>query len=353
MNVAIIEIGGSHDECILTQVKGLKEANCRVIFCGTKDIYERNSQFQSHFDDFYEVKLTGKKGADFKEMRVLNNWLKKQNVEKVICNTAQGGHIRNLAVISLGNSIQYYGVLHTTKKIPDSFTQKVISLKIKNYFVLNDTLLEKIPPQKKLTIGSFYPIDFPHFDQSIDKKGKKIVTMIGGVENRRKDLKGFIEFARNSPDDIQFVFLGKSDSTKEEVIEFKSQIEKFQLEEKIKLFDHFISEETFDAYLKSTDLILPLVHPNTPSAVEYFNRQIPGSINIAFSYKIPMLIEKSYSSWEDFKTGCMFYDSATMNNTLESFFEHQSRLKNEIGSNPKFSASLQRKNFATQVLGKK
>ncbi|HZH70420.1 MAG TPA: hypothetical protein VFD80_08225, partial [Flavobacteriaceae bacterium] len=145
--IAVLEVGESHDECILSQVKGLKEKGCELIFCGRKTVYQRNSLFKTFFDAFYEVEVTGKKG-DFKKIRTLNRWLKQQKVEKVICNTAQGGHIRNLALLALTNDIKYYGILHTIKKIPGSFTQKIISLKIKHYFVLNDTLLTKIPPQK-------------------------------------------------------------------------------------------------------------------------------------------------------------------------------------------------------------
>lgn len=348
--IAILELAKSHDECILSQVKGLKEKGCEIIFCGSKAVFQRNTLFKALFDTFYEVNLTGNKKSDFNEIKALNKWLKAEDVEKVICNTAQGNQIRNLALISLFNSIQYYGILHTIKKIPDSFTQKIISLKIKNYFVLNDTLLERIPPQKKLTINSFYPLDYPNFDESIEKNGKWRITIIGGVENRRKDLKGFINFAKKTSKKVQFVFLGFSDFKKEEVIAFKEQIDALKLNDKILLFNHFVSEEMFDAYLKETDLILPLVHPNTPSADEYFNRQISGAINIAFSYKIPMLIHKNYQDWEDFQTGCIFYDLPEMNSSLGRFFEEHKALKNELKDNPKFSAILQRERFASLVI---
>ena len=348
--IAILELAKSHDECILSQVKGLKENDCEVIFCGSKTVFQRNSLFKALFDTFHEVHLTGHKRNDFNEIKALNKWLKAEYVKKVICNTAQGSQIRNLALISLFNSIQYYGILNKIKKIPDSFTQKIISLKIKNYFVLNGTLLKRIPPQKKLTINSFYPLDYPNFEESIEKNGKWRITIIGGVENRRKDLKGFINFAKKTSEKVQFVFLGFSDFKKEEVVTFKEQIDAHKLNDKILLFDHFVSEEMFDAYLKDTDLILPLVHPNTPSADEYFNRQISGAINIAFSYKIPMLIHKNYQGWEDFQTGCIFYDLPEMNSSLESFFEKHETLKNELENNPKFSAMLQRKRFASLVI---
>ncbi|PKR82035.1 hypothetical protein CW751_01480 [Brumimicrobium salinarum] len=348
--IAIIEIGGSHDECILSQVLGLKEQGCEVYFFGNEEIYLRNTYFKSLFDGFYKVELSGKTRADVNAMVRLKKQLKQKGISKVICNTAQGGHIRNLMLISLFSPIKFYGILHTIKKIPNSFTQKIISLKIKNYFVLNDTLLAKIPEQKHLTINSFYPLDYPNFDERIEKTRKWRVTIIGGVENRRKDLDGFINIAKQANKDISFVFLGKSDVKNTEVVDFIEKLKENQLFDQVKLFDSFISEELFDAYLQNTDLILPLVHPHTPSADEYFNRQISGAINVAFSYSIPMLIHQQYAYWEDFSKGCLFYDLANVSETLTKFFTHHQAYKKALQSHPKFSADLQRKRFSSLII---
>src|SRR5690606_8900522 len=137
--VAIIEIGGSHDECILSQVIALKNAGTHVTFCSTIDLWKRNPKFQSLFDDFYAVNFPKTAFGDFQEIVKLNRWFSKNGISSVICNTAQGGHIRNLCLTS-SRKVQFFGIIHTIKMLQGSFTQRLISRKIKTYFVLNDTL---------------------------------------------------------------------------------------------------------------------------------------------------------------------------------------------------------------------
>lgn len=351
IKVAIVEIGGSHDECILSQLIALKERNCYVAFCGTIEVYERNSKFAELFNEFYEVKFPKTMMGDFKTMKKLNKWFMLNDITKVIANTAQGGHIRNLALTSYRKTT-FYGIVHTIKMFDGSFTQGLISRKIKNYFVLNDTLLERIPDKNGLSIHSFYPLDYPQFDLEIKKQANECwITIIGGVETRRKDLKGFISIAKAAPANVKFIFLGKTDKERQDSIDFQLALEKASLVDKVILFHEFINQEIFNAYLNKTDGILPLVHPNTPSADEYFSRQISGAINVAFSYKTPLFIHDEYSTWDDFNSGVQFYNLENNAEAFLMFLSKLTQLRKEIESNPKFSKLLQQERFANIILG--
>lgn len=350
LKIAIVEIGGSHDECILSQVIALKKKGCWLVFCSTREMYERNSLFATLFDEFHEVNLPKSMIGDFLAMRNLNKWFVRSSISKVILNTAQGGHVRNLCLTS-HRSVAFFGIIHTIKMLDKSFTQSLISRKVKHYFVLNDTLKKRVHSPKGISIHSFYPLDYPSYDQKIEKpKTAFWVTIIGGVEFRRKDLSGFISFAKTTAAHVKFIFLGKSDEHHEDVIQFKSMINTNGIDSKMVLFNEFVDQETFDATLKVTDCILPLIHPNTPSAEEYFNRQISGAINVAFSYGIPMMIHEAYSEWEDFQSGVQFYN---LSNQSEQFVELMQR-KNEfveaLKLNPKFSKNLQNEKFAKVIL---
>jgi len=101
----------------------------------------------------------------------LNAFFKKSGISKVILNTAQGAHIRNLCLTSSG-AVEFIGIIHTLKKFQGSYTQKVINRKIKKYFVLNDYFLEKIDPPKEIRVSSFYPLRFPYFDTKLHKRDK-------------------------------------------------------------------------------------------------------------------------------------------------------------------------------------
>jgi len=348
--VAIVEIGGSHDECILTQVIALKRADCYTVFCGTSKMYHANGEFQNYFDEFHEMVLPKTMIGDFLCMRNLNRWLKNQMVTKVILNTAQGGHMRNLCFTSY-KDMEFYGILHTIKLLKGSFTQHLISKKVKNYFLLNDQLLRNAGEVKGLNLHSFYPLDYPSFEATIEKPvDQLLIAIIGGVENRRKDLSGFVKFAKASPTYIRFVFLGKSDPAHQDVIDFKERLNELNLAPKVMLFDDFVNQSEFDAYLKATDGILPLVHPNTPSAEEYFLRQISGAINVSFSYKIPMMIHENYKYWEDFNAGVIFYSNENINEKFIQYCEKLPELKQELQQNPKFSKQLQQQIFLDVIL---
>lgn len=351
--VAIFEIGGSHDECILSQVMALREEGCWVVFCGSNDLYARNVLFKDWFDAFHEVILPKTMLGDFNAMRKLNKWLKKNQIDILVANTAQGGHVRNLCITS-NRQTRFVGIIHTIKMLQASFTQRLISRKIKQYFVLNDTLKKAVEPiSKGLQIDVFYPLDYPHFDTPVINKSGFKVTIVGGVEFRRKDLTGFMDFAEKVSKQVHFVFLGKSDLNRTEVQQFVADCKNRGLESNMQFFDDFVDQQTFDAHLRNTDCILPLVHPGTPSADEYFSRQISGAINVAFSYGIPMLIHEEYRNWEDFSEGCIFYNIDSMNAQFELLQSNHEELKKAISTNPKFEKAMQRKHFARVVLGQR
>jgi len=348
--VAILEIGGSHDECILSQLIGLKHAGATIYFCSTKAMIDRNPHFHNYVDHFYEVKLPQKAIGDFLVMKNLNKWFVKNKIEVVVCNTAQGGHIRNLTLTS-PKRIKFFGIIHTIKMLDGRFTQKLISLKIKDYFILNDTLIERSMKSKGIQLHSFYPLDFPHFNFQTEKPETDFwIAIIGGVENRRKDLTGLIDIIRNTPNNVKFHLLGKSDKAHPEVLAFLNQLKQYQLEDRVVWFDRFLSQEEFDGYLQNADAILPLVHPNTPSADEYFNRQISGAINVAFAYKVPMMIHEAYANWEDFRSGVVFYNATNFDEQWKSFQQNIKKLKSELESNPKFNSTIQNQQFAKIVL---
>lgn len=350
LKVAIVEIGGSHDECILTQVIALKQVNCYTIFCGTRKMYDSNTEFKEHFDEFYEVALPKTMLGDFFCMRNLNKWFLKNKVSKVVLNTAQGGHMRNLCLTSNKN-IKFYGILHTIKLLQGSFTQSLISKKVKDYFVLNDQLILNAVKVKGINLHPFYPLDYPTYDSEISKPKDEIwITIVGGVENRRKDLSGFVNFAKETADNVRFIFLGKSDINHSDVIDFKFRLDENNLNAKVTLFNDFVTQAAFDAYLKVTDGILPLIHPRTPSADEYFSRQISGAINVAFSYKIPMMIHEHYNHWEDFNQGIVFYSLENLNARFVDFCGKLTSLKQDLQQNQKFSKELQWKKFTNVVL---
>lgn len=350
--VALVEFGGSHDECILSQLIALKRFGCHTTFICTKDLHARTAYFNQFLDEVHFVDLKGAALADFKEMVRLNRLFKSKGIKKVVLNTAQGGHVRNLCLTAPA-SIEFIGVIHTLKKFQGSFTQRLIDLKIKKYFVLNDYFLERVAVKKGRSIQSFYPLRFPHFQKKINKPIEEIwITIIGGVETRRKDLLGSIDLMKKSPENVRFIFLGKSDINGADRKSFEKAMEGSNLSERVKMFNDFVEADDFDAYLNVTDLIWPMVHPGTPSADEYFRNQISGAINVAFAYKIPLLVHCEYAEyWEDLKISIEY----KLNSFQSDLTEGLDRLKEKITAleeNKKFNPEYQEMKYLDFVFEK-
>ncbi len=351
--VALVELGASHDECVLSQLVALKSVGCHVTVVALKEVVDRNQFWEELVDQYHLLDFPKTAIGDFLLMKNLNRFFKVNKIETVVLNTAQGGHVRNLC-LTASRRTQFVGIIHTLRKFEGSFTQKIIHRKIKNYLVLNDFFLERILPPKGCKIESFYPLRFPDFPKENLKKNKeeRWVTLIGGVENRRKDLNGSLELMQTTKDlTIKFIFLGKSDPAKDEVKLFLDQLHKYNLMDRVVLFNDFVSPQAFDAYLKKSDLIWPMVHPNTPSAQEYFRNQISGAINVAFAYKIPLFVHEEYTKdWKDLHSASSY--------SLESFkmdlcqaFEDLPDKKQLLENNPKFDPKFQERKYVSFVLG--
>jgi len=344
-HVALVEFAGSHDECLLTQMKALNAIGIAIVLVTNQHLYDRNPAWKTYCNKVYFVEPTGKAIGDWRLMRKLVQFLKEQHVSKVVFNTAQGGHVRNLALL-LPKNLQCYGIIHTIRKFQGSFTQKIINWKIKKYVVLSDDLLKRITPPKGISVGSFYPISFPQSPSTIEKpEGQTWITITGGVENRRKDLHSVIDFIINTPQHIQYVFLGKTDIQHPDAQLFLAQITSKGLQGRIRYYTEFVDQHVFDSVLKQTDFLLPLIHPNTPSADQYINNQISGSFTIAVGYHIPLLIHEAYQTEEDLRISAHFYQLSNFPLELLTAINNRESYVNRIAQEPKWTKTYQYANY--------
>ncbi len=337
--VALVEVGGSHDECLLSQLVALNNRGCKVILVCNKRIQERNPHFNEWVDQWIIFDFFSKAWQDFKIVRKMMKDIKRSGADFIVFNTAQGGIVRNAVLISLFSKIKFCGIIHTTRKFEGSFTQKLISWKIKRYLLLSEDLLKSVP-KNRLGLDYFYPLRFPKGEPVMKPKADNLqITLIGGVENRRKDLVGFINMIEGIKN-IHFIFLGKSDPKNEEVIQFKKELAKRGISKQVSLFDTFISHDQFDRILQKTDAILPLIHPGTTSAEQYFKNQIAGAMTVSFSYKIPLLLHNSYRHIEEMQPASIYYSVQAFQLAIEQFLSEKDiiveRMVNHIGYNEEF-----------------
>ena len=342
--VALMEIGGSHDECLYSQLYSLTNSGRTVTLICTQEIRDRNPGFESLVDSFIIVSFTKSKFKNKGILRGILKSLKQKGVSKLVLNTAQGSKVRSLSMMALFSKIEFIGIIHTTRKFEGSFTQKLINLKIKKYFMLSEYLLSRITPPRGINVDYFYPIRYQGYSKSNPTNETLEVTVIGGVENIKKDLDGFIKMVANIDQKVNFTFLGKSNPELEDVNVFQALLKKEGIDNMVTTFDHFISQETFDAHLKKTDAILLLIHPNTESAEYYFKHQISGAMNVAFGYKIPMLIHEHYNQIEEMQGSSIYYNFSNFGHRLSERNQFV-KTRSEMESNPLYNVELQEKRF--------
>lgn len=348
--VLLIEFNESHTEVLHSQILFLLNKSYKVY------VWINN---EAEFEDVYKgkVKIIREKtkisslniGLLYKVVR----FVKKNKVKKIILNTAHGILIRNLCLLLLNSGVEVIGIIHQAHKLLKSSTQKIISRKIKKYFVLNDYVKEFIDKKtnKAYDINVFYPIFFSNMKlRESNLNGKIIVTIPGKVIEKRKDyiflVKSILNLREELRNKFHFIFLGTL--TKNESAETLKFINENKIPEYfLKIYKKHVSEEEFNEVLQSSDYILPLIHPSSQSYNEYLSTEISGAFNTAFAFKKPLLMYDSFKEIDDFKKFALFYNESNFTKFLENLSKHDSTrdIKKNYENYKKFDLEFQTENY--------
>jgi hypothetical protein len=316
MRIALVELGGSHDECLYSQVRFLKShPDVHLTLILHPDLKDRAAYFDGVDATHYAKVRSG--FAGFRDLYHLKNYVIEQGIEKVILNTAQGSLMGRWMRLRFPSNIQFYGTLHNISKLRGSHSQSRINRRVKTYFVLNDYLLERAQEWAPKGIGfqTYYPIFFPDYpDVPLEKEADEIwITIPGQVEFKRRDYEGLFQSIKRFgiPPRLTFILLGRCEHQHGDGHKVKEWIHELGENAHFKLWDDFIDLETYFSYINASDYILPLIHPDDVSSEVYAN-QITGAFNLAFGFKKTLLMERSFESYEDFKDTALFYDVPEM-----------------------------------------
>lgn len=313
---------------------------------------------EAEFDDVYngKVKVIREKtkissvniGLLYKIVR----YVQRHKIKKIVLNTAHGILVRNLCLLLLNSSIEVIGVLHQSHKLLKSRTQKIMSRKIKKYFVLNDYVKEFIDEKTKnnYNVNVFYPIYFAHESMAEKISDKIIVTIPGRVIQTRKDyvflLKSILSLSGYLKERFQFIFLGTV--TKHESPEVIELIQANNIDESlVKIYKKHLTEQEFNDVLQISDYIMPLIHPSSHSYEQYLTTEISGAFNTAFAFKKPLLMYDSFKEFEDFKKFAMFYNERNFEHLLEKIAKHDltKEIKKNYENYEKFDLDFQTANY--------
>ncbi len=326
MKIALFEISTSHEECIYSQVKFLTDSGHSVSLVLNKALENQIKTYANlcehiHFIDPIKVGAFKKLQQQWKLAHILRAH------EVVVFNTASSSKtVRNLVLLLKPFKVTCIGILHNGRKLNSSFTQRIISLKIKKYLVLSDQIAKEVKQKRGFQVDSFYPIFFPDFAKvDLQKKSGIWIGIPGRIDWKRRDYTLLIDAMKAIPDltNIKFLLLGRLDDKSSEGQKLWHLIQINNLEDHFIVFDGFIANEDFHTYLKCCDYIMPLLSKNE----NYLRYKISGSFNLAYAYKKPLICNGYFKTLPDLQENGYFFDANRLPTLISNI--HRNVLSNK------------------------
>jgi hypothetical protein len=248
--------------------------------------------------------------------------------------------------MAMFDKVEFIGIVHSTEKFKNSIGQKIINRKIKKYFLLAAFLVDNVKHLNGLRFESYYPI----VEEENSGKEGEYFTIIGSVENIKKDLQGFAHLLLKFPDmKAKFVFLGQSKDERPDVIDFRTTLRAGNCNIEVKTYNEFVDSAEFKTILNNTKAILPLIHENTVSGEIYFKSKISGSMNVALAHKIPLLLHEDLRQIQELQSAAVYYNFEDFSQVLENA-DAILATRERMLSEPNFKAQNQEEKYLKFVM---
>ncbi|KAA2239151.1 glycosyltransferase family 4 protein [Chitinophaga agrisoli] len=361
---ALIELGGSHAECLYAQISFLHHAQYEVhVICNRHlwPLLERMEGITGH--QLHDIDASSK--SRMRAVRAIKTYLRQHGIQRAVINTTEATGIRELALGLLFRKISLTGLVHNARKLNKGFTlRKLTGLKMKKFFVLNDAQLPHIHPPKGATVRSFYPAFFPQpgplpagEGPAPKAPGECWVCIPGSIELGRRDYPALLDQLEKQglPANMKLIFLGGYDPEQATLrhSNLAMQLGRLPFQDQLVTFaPGLVPQPVFDAWLRQADAILPLLHPGVDKFAEYHTTRISGAYNLSFGYRIPLLMEDSFASWEDLRRHAVFYQAAELVALLHKLAANPALLREKaagIATDPKFSFETQCQRYLALV----
>lgn len=301
-HIALVELQPYHTETLYSQLSFLRHKGYTVtLFCCDRHRAVIDT-FRGDTEAFYfDTHSLG-------EIWRLRCAIIREGCDTVILNTAQGGRVLKFMLMPMPRRISVYGTIHETHKLTRSRGQKLISARIKGYYVLARYIDDNFPVKKPHTwfSPSFYP-DYETIELGDRKKSDIWVSIPGSIENKRRDYGALLRLAQNPnlPDNVKFVLLGNSSIGDGPL--FIRQAEEAGVSDRFIRFDNRVDGAEFYSYIKYSDFLMPVITPDTRAAEEYTVSKISGMFPLTHAFGIRMLCHELFSTVIHFDYSALFY----------------------------------------------
>lgn len=346
--IALLELGGSHVECLYAQVLFLQPTHEVHVICNRHLWPEL-----AHMEGISGHQLHDTGGSRRQVIAQVKKYLKAHHIQYLVINTTEISLVRDLVLRLLFSRINITGIVHNARKLNNSFTmRKMTGLKVKKFFVLNDALLAHIHAAKGTAVSSFYPVFFPHTGKPLPKQeGECWVGVPGSIDGSRRDYTTLLEqiHTHGLPPDMKIIFLGGFYPERDPDIAARLNALPPDLRQQLVTFGpELVPQPVFDSWMRQTDVLLPLLHPGVHKFPEYLTTRISGAYNLSFGYQVPLLMEQSFSTWGDLAQHALFYAVPDLPAVLRQLAANPAPLHAKragIAADPKFSLAVQRARY--------
>lgn len=273
----------------------------------------------------------------------------------VFINTAQGNFVRAfILMLPIGTKIR--GVHHNAVKLLGSFSQSIISWRLKHYIVLADYIEINLKPLLKngVTATTFYAsyLEMPPQDYKLPTEvlqrieNKTIVAIPGVVELNRRDYHALIAALKKVPPPENLMFLILGNSARGDGPWLRQQIQSLNLEKNFMFFEGFVPTNVVYACLQRSDALIPLMHPGMDYFDDFSKYKISGTYNLAYGFNIPMLMHNALHKTPYFNTISIGYETDQLGELLASLPTKKSildTLRKNIENDPRLNKENQKK----------
>lgn len=322
---ALIEIGGSHAECLYSQILFLRQGGREPVLFLSEDLRDLTRSYPSDLKIYFFDWNRNRRLDTWRTLWKIRQQIIQNGIREVILNTAQSGLAANFCTLPFPKSLRMAGTLHDLGKLQGSGTQRRIHRRIRHYFVLNDYLLKHpaVSQNPRLHFQSYYPIYFPPSSMSIPKPPHETwIAVPGKLEYRRRDYGLLIETLAGMPHEktknLRFFLLGQGDHPYGDRRDFLYQAERRGLQSLFITWGDRVSEAELHASIQACDWVMPLTSGKSSTGADYLHRQISGAFNLAFGFQKPLIMHQDFAIHEDFQGRSRFYEAPALGSVLES-----------------------------------
>lgn len=341
---ALLEFSTGHMECLYSQASFLKNAGYEVHLICPSACRNRVLIFDK-VDQFHFIAVARSNRGYLKQALGIRRILKDNDIRLLVINTFMGKEM--LWLIPFMRYVRMACILHWLGKLKKSVSLRIIQRKVRRFFVLSDHLLHQIPERSKIRYQAIYPMFMPEFPPvDIKKSGEDFwICIPGQVEYRRRNYQFLLEHLDgNLHPNIKFILLGNLLHPSGDGLDFKQRIARKGLLNRFVFFKGPIEDKTFQATVKHSDLIMPLL----AGRPRYLTSAISGAFNLAFFYKVPMLVEKEYSVIEDLRISSITYSPQQLAATLNDLYINRTPIRSIVKAMtdyPVFNYNVQQKRY--------